>query len=1200
MYARPVPHPELHPTPTHLIECTAVPQPMEPRPAARCKENVAPKTPTVLGPELKRPRRNLDIGLGSRGGRRMPMCQAATRSQGSVLCQKPYQVQSNLTSPCPRPALALKATTGQLGDAGLWQQSNIQLPAGRSQSRAREPFAQQSNLCFRGTTSPRLCNSCLPPTGPSSYQRRTLQAMDTPSLDLRLCGALAPLDGGSRPGPRPWCGSGSWASRLVEEPLTLEDLSVPAHSQSWVPSRSLCSADHWLLDSIQHLDPEATGSRSPACQEHPGPTQRRAHTRGGQPAPTQPWPHHPGERINLLGTLGTQARLSESPVNQPLFHEATLGTLAGDFSNSYQEALSTQHLGARERDSPDLPSNKRNKGHFRVTREAGSREARFESPTFFSVLPRQAGREKTPQEKAVRDGERMASCPSNTAPDQSALQSKAQSVGTSDPQAACQKLLSRSFRAWRRLSQRHQAAAKALALSLRLLRWAREARLEAAWGQHAEALLAWSFREERRVALQQKQELPHTQAVSPFLASRGSPSLGRKAATDLAWKCRCFRAWQRFVQRGARCRRHLAHRRVRVLRICLGQWVEMKQLQASNVTKVSQLALYRRKAGNKALSILVPGTATSHCLETVVQAQQLPKESDPCSLWEACQRLALHRVLLLWRTRLYQHQQAFSFLQGMQKRALHQVLNQWRLRGWGPAPPSSRVEALLALQPWTNSLRGEAWLGCRTSGESLEKVRAQQTQGAVRLYWHTLQRRYFQAWCERVRDIGVSQDHRQAIQDDLGGDLGATLANSQEACRAGPQTQDRWMTQASVLGWRSFLQECGAAGPPPRRAQARQAFVVWRVALGQYREAQQQAGRRAQVLSPVQVALCWVLWMHDSYLGQVHQAHAAQQLTSRVLEVWMQLAAQAHVHRADVTHCWWRLQCLLRTRWVQWPSTPLRWRLEPQTQAQGMDFRYWLTLASRGCLLQLDTPNFLIQIHGCGTHNVLSCPAWQHGRGIQRTTSCVLSDTERPLHLTFQFWLPLPARARPSTGLELCSSGARAIQGYREALQRNRHLQCRHIQASQQARCLARAWQRWVDVHWVEQLSRSLVGRLSSSSLPCRGPGSNFSHSSHSLVQSLGDGTQEPLSVCQHFLDDGPLSPPFHPGVAEVEGPGLPGQRDVVSCTNSLCSTDNGTWNRPGGHGGKRSFSCRWLSGCTSKKRAGSSPRPLKSGTSAW
>ncbi|XP_051029507.1 uncharacterized protein C1orf167 homolog [Phodopus roborovskii] len=825
---------------------------MEPRPATRFKENVPPKTVTVLGPadcpqiqsprytlvpaadsppsgsllsllihalcgqasvkphdhlaprplglefpqgyELKRSWRSLDISLGSRGGRRMSKCQATIRSQDSVLCQKAYQVQSNLTSPCPRLALALKDTTGQLGDTGLWQQSNLQLSAGRSQARTREPFAQQSNLCFQGTTSPHPRNSCLSPPGASFYQRQTPQATDTQCLDLRLSGGLAPLNGYTWPDHRPWCGSGSGAPRLVGEPLTLEDLSVSAHSRSWVSSRSSHSSNHWLLDPIQHLEPE----------------------------------------------------------------------------------------------------------------------------------------------------------------------NKAQSVGASDPQAACRKLLSRSFRAWRHLSQRHQAAAKAEALShrqlirksLRVLRWVlrlREARLEAAWEQCAEALLAWSFQEGRGVALQQKQGLPHTQAAAPFFASRGSPSLGREAATGLAWKCRCFRAWQRFVQRGAQCRRHLAHRRLRVLRICLGQWMEMKQLQASDVTKVTQLALYRRKAGeqsgDKALSILVPGTATSYSLETVVQAQQLPRKPDGCSLWEACQRLALHRVLMLWRTRLYQLQQALSFFQGMQKRALQHILRQWRLRVWGLDSPLNTMETVLALEPWGNSQRGEAWLGCRASGCSLEKVQVLQTGGAVRLYRRTLQRRvlpeatglqleglgqsqlgsepravmgvvaaagavvgsaeesqeqgqglvqvalscwlscwqrlyYFQAWCERVRDLGVSQDQLQAFQDDLKGALGATPASSQAACRAGPQAQDPCMAQGSVLGRRSFSQECGA-DQQLRRAQAQQAFVVWRVALGQYPEAQQQAGRRAQVLSPGQVAPCWVLWMDDSYLGQVHQAHAAQQLATR-------------------------------------------------------------------------------------------------------------------------------------------------------------------------------------------------------------------------------------------------------------------------------------------------------------------------------
>lgn len=109
---------------------------------------------------------------------------------------------------------------------------------------------------------------------------------------------------------------------------------------------------------------------------------------------------------------------------------------------------------------------------------------------------------------------------------------------------------------------------------------------------------------------------------------------------------------------------------------------------------------------------------------------------------------------------------------------------------------------------------------------------------------------------------------------------------------------------------------------------------------------------------------------------------------------------------------------------------------------------------------------------------------------------------------------------------------------------RNRHLQCGHGQASLQARCLARAWQRWVDAHWVEQLSRSLVGRLNSSS-PCRRPGNDFSHLHpipcltncmplRSLSKSLGTGSSSAkISLISSHL--------FHPGVVEVEGPGLAG-----------------------------------------------------------
>jgi hypothetical protein len=109
----------------------------------------------------------------------------------------------------------------------------------------------------------------------------------------------------------------------------------------------------------------------------------------------------------------------------PLLHEATLGTLAGDFSDSDHEVLSSQYLGARERGPPGFLFNKRHRGHFSVTLEERSKETRLESPGIFSVLPGQEGRERAPEEKTGRDGERMASCPSNIAPAQSTTQVEA-------------------------------------------------------------------------------------------------------------------------------------------------------------------------------------------------------------------------------------------------------------------------------------------------------------------------------------------------------------------------------------------------------------------------------------------------------------------------------------------------------------------------------------------------------------------------------------------------------------------------------------------------------------------------------------------------------------------------------------------------------------------------------------------------------
>lgn len=63
-------------------------------------------------------------------------------------------------------------------------------------------------------------------------------------------------------------------------------------------------------------------------------------------------------------------------------------------------------------------------------------------------------------------------------------------------------------------------------------------------------------------------------------------------------------------------------------------------------------------SGNMAVFSSVPGGATAHGLRLMVAARVLPQEQGQGSLQEACRKLALQRVLLLWRTRLSQRQQA--------------------------------------------------------------------------------------------------------------------------------------------------------------------------------------------------------------------------------------------------------------------------------------------------------------------------------------------------------------------------------------------------------------------------------------------------------------------------------------------------------------------------------------------------------------
>ncbi|VFV46660.1 Hypothetical predicted protein [Lynx pardinus] len=183
-----------------------------------------------------------------------------------------------------------------------------------------------------------------------------------------------------------------------------------------------------------------------------------------------------------------------------------------------------------------------------------------------------------------------------------------------------------------------------------------------------------------------------------------------------AWLGRCFGAWQQFVQRGARYRDRLAHHRARTLRICLQQWVRMKQLQASDGAKVTQLSLCRQKAGNVALCSSAPGVAAAQGLGTMAQVQ------GGSSLREACRRLALRRALLLWRTRLSQRRKADSFLRGMRQQMIRRILRGWCLRAWGPGTPSDSARTTLAPELLGSIPGGEDLLGCSTPQSSLEKV----------------------------------------------------------------------------------------------------------------------------------------------------------------------------------------------------------------------------------------------------------------------------------------------------------------------------------------------------------------------------------------------------------------------------------------------------------------------------------------------
>ncbi|XP_058516993.1 LOW QUALITY PROTEIN: uncharacterized protein C1orf167 homolog [Ochotona princeps] len=375
------------------------------------------------------------------------------------------------------------------------------------------------------------------------------------------------------------------------------------------------------------------------------------------------------------------------------------------------------------------------------------------------------------------------------------------------------------------------------------------------------------------------------------------------ASVDLkhqrAWLCRCFGAWQKFVQRGAQHRSCLADFRTGTLRVCLQQWVRMKQLRASDGVKVTLLSLRQQEAGNTAFCIPAPGASTSRVLGEGALPQRLLSGRDPVSLQEACRRLALQRVLLLWKTRVTQRQQADFFFHSMQQRTMCAILRRWRWRPWGPGTPICSPRTASALEPLHSILGGKA---------SLEKVMG---QGCM-VNWTVGGESRYRAWTEGPRTAHHSPQAPSVpvLLETLVGFLRAAGQQRQGQClllwRVRAQQSRgaaRWcrhtLQRRVLLGWSHW-----AAAQRARREQAarqtcarscRAALGLWRRRLAQRQEAQQQAGERDSVLAR-RALCCWhAYWQRQQKLRewyQRHERHHQRSLRRVTFRGWRQAAAQ--------------------------------------------------------------------------------------------------------------------------------------------------------------------------------------------------------------------------------------------------------------------------------------------------------------------
>uniref|UniRef100_G1PIY5 Uncharacterized protein n=1 Tax=Myotis lucifugus TaxID=59463 RepID=G1PIY5_MYOLU len=1025
------------------------PEPMELRPDASQKENVSPRPATPLRPgkrlEQRRLPKSLGVVLDSGHGPWVPRGQAergepaTTPSPRAALRQEPGQVQTNLASPRPRLGLALKDTTGRLINSRFQQQSNLQ-PLGVLPLRGARAFTvQQSNLSAReaslaGCGSRSSPHPWLEPQegfwphgvprgstqtpGPQAQPSPTLKpswllATDTPCSRSRPTLRYAPTDGHTQPGPRSWGGLGDWPSRLMGEPLTLDDLAVPFKSPARAPPQAATSR---LLASGQHLEQEAAPLRCWGAQEPPawgalpgqewGEKAPREQVAGGGVEEERPLP--------VCGILTPSSQFSKNKAGNlvNLESERARRQLLSRCFRAWQHLVRRRQAAALGLGRLRHRALRLREAHLEVAYCQQRRALLAQS--FQKVRDLQVGWRGnfTLSPGSLREEAGARPIPSRSGPRPDGGDGRVQILQALQRMAVF--LLRCQQEEWARQEKGVQGEASGATLRTQSM-----GRPPQAWGPPA-ADTAW---------------------VPPL-----APQHQR------AWLRRCFGAWRRSVKRGAQPREHLADRQMGTPRMCLKQWVWMKQLRASDGAKVTQLSLCRQKVGEQG-EVQPDGPGR---VQGGSRNMDLGSSAPGGTISQGSPRRDLHGVLLLWRARLSQRQRADSFSQGLQRQLLRHILRAWRLRVWGPGNPSgssrttsaSELLGSAAPSPPEKASRAPAlletlrlsflWAAGRQQQARcllLWQARAQQSRGAARWHQHTLQRRillgwshwsmaqgtqrklaarwawdrscrdalglwrrrlaqwqeaeqwaqergrrrvrdalqrwhsswqrqqclrdryqgwaqlrqqglrratfqswrqaaahqrhrmarperlalqsHFQAWCGPARDAGTLGARCRAGQAGLRRRaLGAALAAGQEARVAAARAREHHVARASIALWRSHVQG-GRADRQLRRARAQQAFMAWRVALGQRCEARQQAEGRAR--AQTQLALCWTLWVHESRLHRLSRAHAARKLSARVLEAWAQSAAQGRVQRVAIA----RFEVvghrqLLWTHWAQW------------------------------------------------------------------------------------------------------------------------------------------------------------------------------------------------------------------------------------------------------------------------------------------